>query len=166
MAQRALCWASLETLLWYSSGRYRTLGWTLKADQVQAYYVKDELSLLQGTQTKTPQENSRWKAAAGPSRALKSAVPQAASSPTAAPVGRWEKGFGYIVSSDGFGGISPTGYGGIYWIYVFYDPGHTPGLMYCTYLKKGVDGSRSLRLSKWFGIGRRMDITHLSGVNQ
>ena len=96
MAQRALCWASLETLLWYSSGRYRTLGWTLKADHVQAYYVKDELSLLQGTQTKTPQENSRWKVAAGPSRALKSVVPQAALSPTAAPVGRWEKGFVFL----------------------------------------------------------------------
>ena len=49
MAQRALGWASLETLLWFSRGYHRTLGWTLKPDQVKAYFQKDDLPLLQGT---------------------------------------------------------------------------------------------------------------------
>ena len=132
MAQRALCWASLQTLHWYSRGHYRNLGWTLNTEQIDAYYVKDDLSLLQGTMTKVPQDNSRWKQEKAPRTVISPAVPSSS---------RWDKGFGIIVSADGIGGLSPVGYGGIYWIFVFYDPGHKPGFTYCTYLKKGVDGT-------------------------
>ena len=54
---------------------------------------------------------------------------------------RWSKGFGVIMSADAINIQKLVGYGGIYWVYLFYDPGHTPGYLYGAYLPKGADGT-------------------------